>query len=162
MTFFSSFPLTTYSFDGRNAILITDFMRRIAIPKSIKENLALYELYDIGDGETPEMVANKVYHSCDLHWIILTINEIVDPRFDWCLSQENLVAVCQSKYTNIYDIHHYKDETGLVVDSNYPGAYPVSNFEYEDKRNEDRRHIRLLSPVFVNEFIQQFEKEIAK
>lgn len=162
MTYFSNFGTTLYSFDGRNAILITDFMRRVAIPKSVKENLALYELYDIEDGETPEMVADKFYKSPELHWIVLALNEIIDPRFDWCLSQENLVKVCQSKYANIYGVHHYEDPTGLVVDSNYPGAYPVSNYEYENRRNEDRRHIRVLSSQFVGEFIQQFEKEIAK
>ena len=159
---FEKFPKTLYSFDGRNAVLITDFMRRVAVPRSVKENLSLYELYDIVDGDTPEIVADKVYQSPHLHWIILTLNEIIDPRFDWCLSQENLVAMCQHKYENIYGTHHFEDEVGMVVDSDYPGAYPVSNFEYEDQQNEAKRRIRILSPQFVSEFIKQFENEISK
>lgn len=160
--YFDKFPTTIYSFDGKNATLITDFMRRVAIPKAVKENLALYEKYDIQDGDTPEIVADKIYRNPQLHWIILLVNEIIDPRYDWCMSQEDLNTFVASKYGDVYGVHHYEDEYGYTVDSDYLGAYPVSNFEYEDRKNEERRSIRILSPQFVTAFIQQFEKEIAK
>jgi hypothetical protein len=155
--YFDQFPKTYYTFDNVNATLITNFMARVAVSDELKNNVMLYDPYTIIDGETPEMVADRVYGDPFLHWVILLTNEIVDPRYDWCLSQNNLVSMCESKYTNMYGIHHYEDQDGYIVDSNFPGAVSISNYDYEDLLNEQKRTIVIMNQNLVQEFIKEFQ-----
>lgn len=157
MPYFDQFPKTYYTFDNVNATLITNFMARVAISDDLKNNVMLYDQYTIIDGETPEIVADQVYGDPQLHWIILLTNEIVDPRYDWCLSQDHLLYLCQNKYTNIYGIHHYEDSKGYIVDSNFPGAVSISNYDYEDQLNEQKRIIKIMNQNLVKEFIKEFQ-----
>jgi hypothetical protein len=159
--YFSQFPQTYYTFDGVSATLITNFMVRVAISNELKSNVTLYDPYDILDGETPEMVADKWYGDPELYWIVLLTNEIIDPNYDWCLSQEDLQSFVEEKYgsdpAQYMGVHHYVSPDGYIVDSNYPGAASVSNFEYEDQLNESKRTIKILNSTLVNEFINEFQ-----
>lgn len=161
MTYFSAFPSILYSVDGKSAQLITDFIRRVSVSPFSKTNGVVYTKYDIIDGETPESVADKFYGSTRLHWIILLVNEIVDPRYDWCMQQNDLISYCENKYDNIYAIHHWENADGLVVDQS-PQAFPVSNFDFENELNEKRRSIKILLPQLVDEFVREFQKEVKK
>lgn len=155
--YFDQFPKFYYTFDNVSATLVTNFMARIAVSDALKSNVQLYSPYTIVDGETPEIVADKVYGDPQLHWVILITNEIVDPRYDWCLSQENLDAMCEAKYDNMYATHHYETTDGLIVDSDFPGAVSISNFQYEDLLNESKRIIKILNPSLVSEFVKEFQ-----
>jgi hypothetical protein len=159
--YFDQFPKTYYGFDNVTAYLVTNFMARVQMSDQLKSNVMLYSPYTIIDGETPEMVADKVYGDPTLHWVILLTNEIIDPRYDWCLSQEHLYSYCQQVYgsdpAQVYGTHHYVDpNTGLIVDSDFSGAVSVSNYDYEDQLNEKKRVIKILNPSLVNEFIKEF------
>lgn len=160
--YFDQFPQVFYTFDGITAITITNFMARVAISDQLKSNVVLYSPYTIIDGETPEIVADKMYGDPTLHWIILLTNEIVDPRYDWCLTQQQLYVYCQGKYgsdpTSVYGTHHWTDPvTGYTVDQDYPGAVSVSNYEYEDALNEQKRVIKILNQSLVAEFQNEFQ-----
>jgi hypothetical protein len=79
---------------------------------------------------------------------------------DWPLSQYELENYCKDKYTNIYGIHHYEDTNGITVNSDFPGAVSVSNYEYEDRINESKRSIKILNPRLIPDFVNQFNKLI--
>lgn len=155
--YFDQFPKFYYTFDNISATLVTNFLARVAISNELKSNVTLYSPYTIIDGDTPEIVADKVFGDTQLHWVILLTNEIIDPRYDWCLSQVHLDAMCEAKYTNMYATHHYETTDGYIVDSNYPGAVSISNYQYEDRRNEAKRTIKILNPNLVAEFVKEFK-----
>jgi len=105
--YFSIFPKVLYSFDGyKTSEYITDITARFSFEESLKDNFSAYFLYTIKDGETPEILAAKYYDSPNKHWIILMMNNIVDPRFDWPLSYSAL--------NNYIDIK-YQDDAGSTV-----------------------------------------------
>jgi hypothetical protein len=156
MSYFDQFPSMYYTFDNVSATLVTNFLARVALSDELKSNVTLYSPYTIADGDTPEIVADKVYGDPQLHWVILLTNEIIDPRYDWCLSQYNLDAMCEAKYANMYGTHHYETTDGYIVDSNYPGAVSISNYQYEDRLNEAKRTIKILNPNLVAEFVKEF------
>ena len=84
--YFQNFPITYYSLDDTStAQVVTNIALRIKLSDELKNNLALYDEYDIKDGETPEMVADKFYSNPLLHWLVLHTNDILDARFDWPL-----------------------------------------------------------------------------
>ena len=117
--YFSKFPLTLYSLDDRRTIqLVTNIATRAVISDSIKDNLTAYEYYDIQDGDTPEVLAYKLYGDSSLHWVILHTNDILDARFGWPLTTDNLTKYIDDKYIDSGAIHHYEDSSGNYLNAN--------------------------------------------
>ncbi len=159
--YFEKFPITFFSLDDLETVqLVRNIFLRLNINQNIKDNLAIFDEYDILDGETPEIVADKFYRNPQLHWLILHMNDILDPRFDWPLSHINLIRYSQSKYANVGAIHHYIDANGYIVNSNYAGATSVSNFDYEDELNENKRRIKVLKPQYVEAVNKEFNNKL--
>ena len=133
--YFQNFPYTYYYLDNTTTIqVITDITNRAVISDEVKTNLGLYDEYDIKDGETPELVADRFYNNPELHWIILQYNDIIDPRFDWPLDTNNLNRYVSGKYTNINAIHHYED-----VNNNYTNGnvYLISSNDFTEFNTND-------------------------
>jgi len=159
--YFQNFPYTYYSLnEGANTKIITNITLRSQISDQIKSNFVLFDEYDVKDGETPELLADKFYNNPQYHWIILHVNDIIDPRFEWLLSSNNLVKYCQQKYVNIYSTHHYENADGYWVNSNASGATPISNYQYEDALNEEKRRIKILKPIYVEAVVADFKKSL--
>jgi hypothetical protein len=121
-------------------------------------NIAVYDEYDIVDGETPEIIAEKIYGNPEYHWIIMLTNDRYDYIEDFPLSEPELVKVISDKYPESeYDIHHYVDANGFIVDSTASGAVSISNNDYERARNESKRRIKLISPSLINTVLQNYK-----
>jgi hypothetical protein len=116
--YFENFPLISYSLDnGVTSFVMTDFFRRVkADANSILGSSAYYE-YQLADGDTPEILAHKLYGDPNLHWVILITNETIDPRFDWAQTQNSLTNYIRDKYgaANVNAAHHYENSSGDTV-----------------------------------------------
>jgi alpha-L-fucosidase len=99
--YFNYFPTTYYSNSNESTALdtVTNVIARFAFENSIKDNASLFYPYDVQDGETPEMIANKYYGSSEKHWIVLLFNDIIDPQYDWPLDQRTLIKYINDKYS---------------------------------------------------------------
>lgn len=126
--YFERYPKLLYTLDnGRSAQIVPDILRRVKIVEELQKIGSYYDLYDVQDGETPEIVADKFYRDPTLHWVVLLSNEIEDPRFQWPLTYNDLVKNAIAKYGSeeaIYEIHHaegYRDNvaTAFYEDSNF-------------------------------------------
>ena len=117
--YFEKFPQTFYTLDNRATVqLVTNITLRNIVNDAIKNNYSIYDEYDIKDSETPEILADKIYDNPGYHWIILHMNDIVDPRFDWPLTQPRLEEFIVDKYGNTSAIHHYENSQGETVNAN--------------------------------------------
>jgi len=97
--YFSKFPKLYHSFDGFNTSqYITNLLTRFTFEQSFKTNTAAFYEYDIREGDTPEIIASKIYNSPERHWIVLLMNDMVDPFFDWPLPYETLTRFVDAKY----------------------------------------------------------------
>ena len=133
--YFKSFPYTYYSLDDASTVqVVTNITNRVTLSDEVKNNLGLYDEYDIKDGETPELVADKFYNNSELHWLVLHYNDIIDPRFDWPLDTNNLNRYVASKYADVNAVHHYEDVNGNYTNGNVylisSGAF--NNFNVND------------------------------
>jgi hypothetical protein len=92
--YFKEFPLFLYDFRygdyETKTHIVKDITRNVRFRKEVLENIALYDEYDIVDGETPEIVAEKVYGDPEYHWIIMLANQRFDYLNDWPLSDYDL------------------------------------------------------------------------
>jgi hypothetical protein len=159
--YFEDFPKFAYDFEiagEKKVILITDITRNVRFRKELLANIALWDEYDIVDDETPEIIAEKVYGNANYHWIIMLLNERFDYIADFPLSYPKLVRYVEDKYgvANKDSVHHYETAKGYVVNYDTPGATPVSNLQYEERINESKRRIKLITPAMVDKVIEQF------
>tara|TARA_B100000123_G_C25683492_1_gene407512 strand:+ start:115 stop:642 length:528 start_codon:yes stop_codon:yes gene_type:complete len=173
MGYFQMFPDTLYDAKGNgNYTVMKDILTRVKLVASKKENILNFDYYNVQDGETPEMIAHKYYGDVNLHWTILVANDIVDYYNDWPMSVQKFEKFVFDKYDNPQAIHHYEisqtsGETTTTIDvgmntTDYPSATAISNYTYEDRLQEQKRQIRLISPDFISQFVSEFEKKLSE
>jgi hypothetical protein len=150
--YFKSFPYTYYSLDDASTVqVVTNITTRIALSEEVKNNLGLYDEYDIKDGETPELLADKFYGNPEQHWLILHYNEIIDPRFDWPLDTNNLNRYVASKYANVNAVHHYEDANGNYANGN---VYLISSSDFSEFNvNDAITNITNVGTGYINQKI---------
>lgn len=110
--YFANFPKIVYDFDatvGTNYQIVTDITRNVRLRKKILENITLYDYYDMKEGETPEIVSERIYGTPYYHWVIMLANQRYDYVNDFPVNQLELDALIQQRYgvNKIEHIHHY-------------------------------------------------------
>lgn len=110
--YFANFPKIVYDFDLSNGVdykIVTDITRNVRIRKQILENITLYDYYDIREGETPEIISEKIYGTPYYHWVIMLVNQRYDYVNDFPLTQLELDKFIDDKYGDKkYHVHDYK------------------------------------------------------
>lgn len=167
--FFRAMPNMGYKVDGKT-VSVKDIFRRVGLDRQINSTLAL-EAYYIDDGETPDILANNKYGSSTYHWVILTVNDIVNPFEEWPRRTAELFDYTESKYGagNALLDHHYRltENTDIIVDYDAVkisdgDIEAVSNYDYELQLNEDKRQIFLLKTDFLAGFIKSYKDLMAQ
>lgn len=143
------------------AFVMTDISRNIRFRKEILSNITSYDEYDIVDGETPEIIAEKIYGNAEYHWIIMLTNDLYDYRKDFPLTQLQLEKYVEDKYGVDADVtRHYVDANGFVVNETVSGAVPVSNRQYEEDLNESKRRIKVISKDLIAIVLKNFKEQL--
>jgi hypothetical protein len=102
MRYFEYLPKEFYRLTNKPTLdVITNITSRVTISDSLKTNSSSFYEYVISDGETPENLADKIYQNSNRHWIILLMNNIINPQFDWPLSDKALNKVIEIKYKDL-------------------------------------------------------------
>jgi hypothetical protein len=112
--YFNNFPKAYYSLENKpyGLDVVTNIISRFSLEQSFKENTSIYEKYNVQDSDTPEIIASKIYDSPERHWIVLAMNDIVDPQWDWPLDYRTLISFIDDKYT--VNANATSGQTGLV------------------------------------------------
>lgn len=99
--YFNFFPQVFYAQDSglKSLDVLTNLTTRFTFEEEFKNNTSVYYKYDVEDGDTPEILAYKIYGSPEKHWVILLMNNIVDPLYDWPLKQQNVIKFVDNKYS---------------------------------------------------------------
>jgi len=171
--YFSEFPTIPYDAEGNGKFKdVKNLLRRVGIRAKVKSNTMLYDTYDVKNGETPESIAFKLYDDAELHWVVMLINNITDRFHDWPLTEAQFLQFINDKYTNVDAIHHYEisQESGNTKkkidigtdNTDYPTATAITNYEHEQEVQDDKRKIRLLSPTYIGQFVDEYKKLISE
>jgi len=175
MSYFNSFPLMAYDMKGdQNYKLLPNILKRVKLRSSIRSSSFMFDNYDVKDGERPEDVAYKWFGDAKYHWIILMTNNITDRYYQWPLSQPQFHEHLTDKYGagSEDDTHHYeipqasgptssRDYSHMVeVNSDVDNVSIITNRQYEYRKQDEYRQIRLLDTRYLNTFIEEFENLI--
>lgn len=162
--YFKDFQNIYYEYDinGQPVLkVVKDVTTNVRFRKAILENVTLYDEYDVKEGETPEIIASKIYGSSEYHWVIMLCNQKFDNIADFPMSYHVLEDYIRDKYGDtVYDVKHYVNSKGFVVPSDTIGATPVTNYDYEVSVNDSKRRIKLISPDLLGQIIENFKKII--
>lgn len=157
MGYFSRFPFVTTTFNNQEMIGV-NLTKRTGILANYKSDSRYFITYYIKDGETPEILADRLYDSAEYAWVVLMFNDIINPFEQWPMDYQSILTYCQSKYDDINAVHHYQSiSTGLEVDEDYAeyDRLVVTNIEYEMNENDKLRNIKLLIPDYVQTIVTQ-------
>lgn len=94
--YFKNFPKFIYDFkydstDDTKTSVVMDVTRNIRFRRDLLANVTVYDEYDIQDGDTPEIVAERIYGNPEYHWIIMLANERYDYLNDYPLQERDLI-----------------------------------------------------------------------
>jgi len=99
--FFDLFPTVAYDINKGDYTTYqspTNIFVRVGIIKETLENISSYYIYNIQEGETPEILADRVYKSTEGHWVIMMANGIIDAAYDWPLNYDQFNKYIANKY----------------------------------------------------------------
>jgi hypothetical protein len=141
--FFRYFPNTSYTLDDINAETVKNILVKISFEKEFRDNSVLYYEYFVNEGDTPDIIAHKIYGSSENHWIILLLNEMLHPQFDWPLDSKSLSKYIDKKYQSEEYANNSTEGAGTIWSQSNIKEY----FLVETKKNE-----RLDEEISVEKF----------
>ena len=176
----SFLPEKTSSLDY---VEVKNIFRRVKIRDDLYKNFVVFQKYEIPEGARPDTVAEDLYGTPNLDWVVLTVSGIINVRNEWPLSNRDLYNYCFEKYgdslnnTRFFETTEVKDSNGRltlpkgkVVDSNFTIPNPtnpsatlnpvvgISNFIYETRINEEKRNINVLRQEYITEFLDDMRE----
>ena len=166
-------------------LLVKNLFRRVKLRDDLQNVFTIFNKYQIVDGARPETVAQELYGSSQYDWVVLVCAGITRVRDQWPLSDKEIYNYAYELYGNdLNSVHHYettevKDSqdrlilpAGKVVDSNFTIPNPsspsstlnpvigISNYEYEIRKNNEKRGIYVLKPRYLQQIILDTRKEM--
>ena len=164
-------------------ILVKNVFRRVKLRDDLYKNFVLFEKYEIPEGARPDIVAEDLYGSPSLDWVVLTVAGIINIRNEWPLNNRDLHNYCFNKYgdslnsTRFFETTEVKDSNdrlilpkGKVVDSNFTIPKPgeptatinpvvgITNYEYETRLNDEKRNIFILREGYLQQFLSDIRE----
>ena len=150
--YFSFFPKGTYDLKGDGVgKAVTNLLARVKVRSKVIDEASLYDLYDIPEGDTPEITALKHFGNPMYHWIILLTNNITDRFYGWPLTTYEFENYINDKYTNPDGVHHYEitQSSGKIK-----GEGPS---DYEQRIQDQKRQIKLLNAAYLPLLVEEFQ-----
>ena len=163
-------------------ITVKNIFKRAKLRTDIDQAITGFTYYQIPDNTRPDVIAQNIYGDPELDWVILITNNIMNVRDEWPLSNNDLYDYMLEKYGSVEklnEINHWEtteirdDFTrillrgGLEVDKEFTFTYSISNTtytvnptaavtneEYEIRKNESKRTIKLLKPEYLSTFVK--------
>ena len=168
--------------NNNERITVKNIFKRAKLRTDIDQAITGFEYYQIPENTRPDVVAQNIYGDPELDWVILIANNIMNVRDEWPLSNNDLYDYMLEKYGSVEklnEINHWETteirddfsrillRSGLEVDKDFTFTYSISNTtytvnptaavtneDYEIRKNESKRTIKLLKPQYLSTFIK--------
>ena len=167
---------------SQDYLLVKNLFRRVKLREDLQNVFTVFNKYEIVDGTRPELVAEELYGSPELDWVVLISAGITNVRDEWPLSTHQLYKFAEARYgveeletITFYETTEVKDSrgrlimpAGKVVDSNFIVTFydelkdevitknpvvAVSNYEYETRENDKKSTIYTLKSEYLQQFL---------
>ena len=168
---------------SQNYVRAKNLFRRVKLRDDLQNVFTLFNKYQIPEGARPDTVAEAVYGKADYDWIVILTAGIVHIRDEWPLSNRDIYRYAENVYGNdLNAIHHYETKeikdsngrlilpSGKIVDPTFTIPDPnisiqtlnpvvgISNYEYETRKNEEKRSIYLLKTEYLQQYLNDMRR----
>ena len=168
---------------SQNYVRAKNLFRRVKLRDDLQNVFTLFNKYQIPEGARPDTVAEEVYGKADYDWIVILTAGIVHIRDEWPLSNRDIYRYAENVYGNdLNAIHHYETKeikdsngrlilpSGKIVDPTFTIPDPnisiqtlnpvvgISNYEYETRKNEEKRSIYLLRTDYLQQYLNDMRR----
>lgn len=124
-----------------NGVHVKDIYKRLDfIYQQMNSNEDLLLDVRLNDEVSPEDIALRLYKNKLYYWIVLLVNEVQDYFYDWLLDYNDLKNLAQKYWDD--GIHFEYTSVDQIL-------------EYLTTKNEEKRNIKVLNPVYLNEFLDK-------
>ena len=187
--YFRNLPRVGYDINGTGKdsfVSVTNIMKRVKFKPSVLEDISNYYPYFVKEGERPDIVSHAQYGTVGYAYLIMLVNDIYDPNFDWPLSSQIFEKFIINKYgsvtlaiagvKNYYQIVRAEvartgtservPEVKFAVDETTYDALDsadrstLTDYDYEVELNDAKREIRLINPAFVQDIDYQVKSSL--
>ena len=178
--YFKNIPKVSYDINGtepNNFLSVTNIMKRVKFKSKIIEDIVDYYHYFVKEGERPDIISFNEYGTIAYAYLIMLVNNIYDPSFDWPLSSQQFEKYIESKYGSVSSamgttkyffqiiraevartgVSERVPEVKFIVDETTYNALDAGDrttqteYEYEEELNDNKREIRLINPEFIQD-----------
>lgn len=91
---------------------VTNIFFRVKYLEEALNNISAYFTVEVTDGDTPEILAEKVYGDAGANWMITMANKMIDPQWEWPLDYDSFQKYIAGKYGSVEaamtTAHHYE------------------------------------------------------
>ena len=187
--YFRNLPRVGYDINGTGKdsfVNVTNIMKRVKFKPTVLEDISNYYPYFVKEGERPDIISQVEYGNVGYAYLILLVNDIFDPNFDWPLNSQVFEKFIINKYgsvtTAISGIKHYYQiiraevprtgtseripEVKFAVDETTYDSLGISdrttlsNYDHEVELNDAKREIRLINPDFIQDIDYQVKRSL--
>ena len=187
--YFRNLPRVGYDINGTGKdsfLSVTNIMKRVKFKPSVLDDISNYYPYFVKEGERPDIISHAQYGTIGYAYLIMLINDIQDPNFDWPLSSQIFEKFIINKYgsvtlaiagvKNYYQIIRAEvartgtservPEVKFAVDETTYDALDtadrstLTDYDYEVELNDAKREIRLINPAFVQDIDYQVKRSL--
>ncbi len=178
--YFRNIPKVNYDIFGaepNNYRSVTNIMKKIKFKPKVLEDISDYYPYYVKEGERPDIVSHQKYGTVAYAYLIMLINDIYDPLFDWPLDSQQFEKYLTNKYGSVsaamgetkyyYQIIRAEvartgtservPEVKFIVDETTYDALDAGDrttktaYEWEDELNDDKRDIKLIQASLIQD-----------
>ena len=162
--------------------LAKNIFRRIKIRENLDDIILGFNQYTIKNNQRPDQVSLEIYGTMEYDWVVLLTNNIINLYDEWPMSEDELERYIDSTYEEDADSGHHwvtqriTDISGRILvkeDRIVPESYtytrpdgtliakeetvrPISVYDHEASKNDQKRNIYLLRKEYVTAFIEEF------
>jgi hypothetical protein len=100
MAFFKIFPKIGYDLKNTGVLQnVVNIYRSVRPLREFVDDISAYKLYEIKNGERPDIVSQRLYGTPDYYWTFFIVNEYLhDGLASWPMSQEDLFNYMKTEY----------------------------------------------------------------
>jgi hypothetical protein len=165
-----------------SGVTLSNLLNKVGVIQQHLDKYTVYYPYSVKDGERPDTIAHDYYGNSEYAWLVMVVNQIIDPYLQWPLDDRTLMKYIRQKYGMLWETktliayYHYtgigSDDPDIgyinhkLTEQSYlalpveqqSGWTPVYVYEDEIEINDAKRQIKLIS----NQYLKQIDREIVE
>ena len=188
--YFKNIPKVSYDINGtepNNFLSVTNILKRVKFKSKIIEDIVDYYPYFVKEGERPDIISFNEYGTIAYAYLIMLVNNIYDPSFDWPLSSQQFEKYIESKYGSVSSamgttkyffqiigaevartgVSERVPEYKIIVDQTTYNSLDASVrsaqnvYDWETEQNDNKREIKIINPDFIQDIDYEVKKTLA-